>query len=552
MKILSYCFLALAGVVFGSALAGCGENASVRLDEAERLMPSEPDSAMRIIAGLDTAELSFSLRNRKALLYLYGCAIHEMDFALDSADIVRLDKAYLGTNTDDEIRWLMIKSADAKHREDPIGRMEALKDAELLALQLGSKFDLALIYQYLANTYGDGFNGTVSRYYADKSVELLRDLDYPKQLREARMSVVRALCAARNYPAMLDSLISMEAEVASNASESYRSFFYDTLARTYGENGEPEKAMRIWHRLYDGREANSNTLAHWALDYMRLGMTDSAYAMIQQAISLPHDNTDEYLCRNVEHSILEQAGRISELHAVDSLWEIAANAVFDDRKLEQTSLTVSLRYDEATRRARLEAVNQRTRFHIAAMAVIFVILLSGCGIIYLRRRNRILRLEHENDLLRIRSLQGDLFESRSCNEAVVGRITELFRSRFDLIDSLAATYFECRETRLEQKRIYSEVKKSLSDFTTADSTARLEAIVNGYNDNLMADFRRDFPRMSQAQTRLALYLFCGFSLQSISVFTATELRNLYVYKSRLKSAVGRSQSARRADYLAFF
>lgn len=65
----------------------------------------------------------------------------------------------------------------------------------------------------------------------------------------------------------------------------------------------------------------------------------------------------------------------------------------------------------------------------------------------------------------------------------------------------------------------------------------------------MVRFKEDFPKMSASQYRLALYLFCGFSLQAISIFTDTELRNIYVYKSRLKSAISKSDTPRKAEYL---
>ena len=67
----------------------------------------------------------------------------------------------------------------------------------------------------------------------------------------------------------------------------------------------------------------------------------------------------------------------------------------------------------------------------------------------------------------------------------------------------------------------------------------------------MERFSADFPKISAAQYRLALYLFCGFSLPAISIFTDTEVRNIYVYKSRLKSTISKSGSPRKAEYLQY-
>lgn len=68
----------------------------------------------------------------------------------------------------------------------------------------------------------------------------------------------------------------------------------------------------------------------------------------------------------------------------------------------------------------------------------------------------------------------------------------------------------------------------------------------------MAHFDEDFPKLSASQRKLALFLFCGLSLQSISIFQGTDLRNIYVYKSRLKSAISKSDSPRKELYLSYF
>lgn len=535
-------------------LCGCigSRKGERQLAEAEKLIASCPDSAMTILAGMDTTDLSEAQKHRRILLYAYTCVMHGQPVPLDSNDLKLGKDVWDNTFSEDEIKWLIVKSADAKYRGDFVARIEWLKDAEFLAIQLNSKFNLALIYQYLSQVYEQGFNGTVSRYYADKAVDILRELDYPKQLREARMRIVGALCAGRDYKTMLDSLLSMKDEVMANATDSYKVYFLDMLARTYDENNQTQEAIQIWNSLTDESQINSNTLAHRARAYWRINKLDSAYTLIQQANSLPHNVTDEYLCRNVEYGILEKMGRKQELPIVDSLRTLANNKVFEERKLEESSLALNQKYDIAARRAWIDAAEARHRTLIVIFVAVIIALVALGGYMYLRKRNQLLKLQHENDVLQIQALQNNLFENDSRQKAVSSKISELFQSRFTLIDSLAMSYFECRETGQEQKRIYNEVKNSISSFSSEDATRKLEDVVNGYNNNLMEKFREDFPKLSQAQYRLALYLFCGFSLPSISIFTGSELRNIYVYKSRLKSTITKSESPRKEEYLAFF
>lgn len=341
----------------------------------------------------------------------------------------------------------------------------------------------------------------------------------------------------------------MKPEVMTNAHDSFKIYFLDQLARSYDSDGQSRKAIEVWHTIYDGKNVSANTLAHWAHAYCHINELDSAYTLIKYAKGLPHSTTDDALCLNVEYDILEKMGRASELARIDSLRNIAATSVMNERRLEESSLALNLKYDSAARQVWLDAVEARNHTKIAIFITVLAIIICVSLYVFLKKRNRLLRLEHENDILKIRTMQDNLFESDCLNKDMSTKIAELFQTRFNLIDSLAATYFESKDTGQEQKRIYSDVKTALSNFGTKEAIDELTEIVNGYKNNLMVRFKEDFPKMSASQYRLALYLFCGFSLQAISIFTDTELRNIYVYKSRLKSTISKSDSLRKADYL---
>lgn len=190
---------------------------------------------------------------RQQLLYLYTRLIYGNQLPLDSIGIAEGDKIFTGTFDENEVKWLIAKSAEAKRRGNPAARIELLKDAEFLAIQSNDNVDLGIIYLFLSNVYEQGFNGTVSKHYADKALAIFREL---------------------------------------------------------------------------------------------------------------------------------------------------------------------------------------------------------------------LKLEHENDILKIKTMQDNLFKSDCRNKDMSARISELFHTRFNLIDALATTYFECKDTAQEQKRIYSDVKSALSNFGT--------------------------------------------------------------------------------------
>ncbi|MDE5608645.1 MAG: hypothetical protein K2I64_06905 [Muribaculaceae bacterium] len=540
-------------LLFASTISACSNNkVESQLSEAESLIIGRPDSTLSLLVEMDTTRMSDAQIARQGLLFLYTKLVYGNQIPIDSVVIAEGNRAFTNRFNSDEIKWLIVKSAEAHRSGNPVARIELLKDAEFLAIRSDDKADLGIIYFFLSKVYEQGFNGTVSKHYADKALAIFRDLKWQSKIRDARMAIVGAYCAGRDYKSAFDSLIAMQPEVMANAHDSYKVYFLDQLARHYDEDGQSSKAIEIWHSIYDGTDISANTLAHWARAYWHINELDSAYMLIQQANGLPHNNTDEYLCRNVEYAILEKMGRKQELERIDSLRAIALNNTMSERHLEESSLALNIKYDSATRQAWFETSEARNRATIAILIAILTIIVGVATYILLKKRNRLLLLEHENDILRIDRLQDNLFKSDSRNNDMSARISELFKTRFNLIDSIAATYFECKDTRQEQKRIYSEVKTALSNFGTKEAVEELTEIVNGYHDNLMNHFRSDFPKMSPAQYKIALYLFCGFSLPAISIFTDTEIRNLYVYKSRLKSSITKSASHRKSDYLQYF
>lgn len=540
-------------ILLANIFSACsGSKIEKQLSQAESFIIAQPDSTVSILAHMDTTFMSESQRARQELLYLYTQLIYGCQIPLDSVQIAEGDNTFAGAFDKDEIKWLIVKSAEAKRTGNPVARIELLKDAEFMAIQLNDTSDLGIIYLFLSNVYEQGFNGTVSKYYADKSVAIFKDLKWQNKIRDARMAIVGAHCAQRDYKSMLDSLIAMQPEVMANAPNSYKLFFLDELARSYDSNGQSRKAIEIWHSISKDKNVSANTLAHWAHAYYHINELDSAYMTIQYAKKLPHNTTDEVLCRNVEYDILNKMGRKAELPRIDSLRNIAATNTMKERCLEESSLALNLKYDSAARKAWIDTAEARNRSNIATFITIIAIIICISLYVFLKKRNKILRLEHENDILKIKTMQDNLFKSDSLNKDMSSKISELFQTRFNLIDSLAATYFESKDTGQEQKRIYSDVKTALSNFGTKGAIDELSEIVNGYKNDLMEHFKTDFPKMTASQYRLALYLFCGFSLPAISIFTDTELRNIYVYKSRLKSVISKSDSPLKNYYLQYF
>ncbi len=532
-------------------LYSCSET-DKSLQNAESKLMDNPQEAYVILSEMDTLSMSETQKARRALLLAYTAAINSAPVDMAPMDLERAVCAFDGKCTSDEVKSLIIKSLFAKADNNPVMRLEILKDAEFLALQLGDRLDLAFVYLNLSNVYSDGFNGVVSEHYANKALSLFNEGGYRKHSIDARMAIVGALVVKRDYTAALDSLLSMKSNVMAYSTDSYKRYFLDTLARTLDENGRSDEAIELWHSIIDINNASANTLAHLARAYIHNGRLDSAEIIINKAIAVPHNNADEFLCRNVQYDIAERLGRKSELPLIDSLRNRAANIDYDRRKIAESSLALNKKYDSATQSAWNEIQkNKQQRIILISVFAVFSLLMLG-GILFYRKKNQLLRIEHENNLLRLRNIENNLFAEERQRSETAEKVSMLFKSRFNTIDRLATAYFECRATGQEQKRLFAETKSAIDAFCSDSSIHELEEIVNTANDNLMSRFDEDYPRLSVSQRKLALYIFCGLSLQSISIFQGADLRNIYVYKSRLKATISKSSSSRKDLYLSYF
>ena len=290
---------------------------------------------------------------------------------------------------------------------------------------------------------------------------------------------------------------------------------------------------------------DTNGLLNLAMAYYKLG----DYVKAKNLLNHINNNSPEYdilkyqaILVPVLENIGDYKGALTVYkgfsHSIDSIntfkFDQKAQTIEDKHKLE-----LKAQYDARQK--------DRIIWGCVGLAMLLCIVILVYAL-YVKQ----LKTEHTNDLLKIQNLQNNLFERDRRQEEISGKIDSLFSTRFKLLDGLASSYFECKETGQEQKRIYAEVKNSIVDFSSDATTQELLDVVNGYKNGLMDNFKADYPKLSASQYRLALYLFCGFSLSSISIFIDSDLRNIYVYKSRLKSIIAKGESPRKEEYLRYF
>lgn len=519
----------------------CTDNseAEKRLTSAEALMNQHPDSALAILQGIGRSSLS-SDKGKARYALLMSQALDKNYIDTTTFDILQpaIDYYIDKGNPDEKLKTFYYQGRIYQNKGDEDNAMlsfinareiTGVTDTLTLAHLLVAQGTLYL-RQYKTSDFVAN-NLEAAKLYGKIGRHILEIGSYAKALNGYVMMDDR--------PAA-DSIMSVCVPLIREFPDVESALFPAMLGYTI-DFCSPDEIKTFLDNYKDFELGHDETM-DFARGYSKIGELDEAMDFISSVNPAPN-TPDSLKYAAVKLDILEKQGNYEQALSLYKNY----SAMLE--RYQNELLTQDLLFADKKHQLEVDVLQERTqkeRFIWIALGVILLLI-----IIY-QMWVRKLRIEHENDLLKIQTLQQNLFENGQKQNEAKERIQKLFQSRFHLLDGLASSYFESKETGQEQKRIFAEVKESISNFSSDETISELTEIVNGYNNGLMDRFKSDFPKLSKSRFRFALYLFCGFSLPSISIFTVMELRNVYVHKSRLKSVISGSDSPHKAEYLRYF
>lgn len=519
----------------------CTDNseAEKRLTSAEALMNQHPDSALAILQGIGRSSLS-SDKGKARYALLMSQALDKNYIDTTTFDILQPAIDYYtdkGT-PDEKLKTFYYQGRIYQNKCDEENAMLSFINAREIT---GATDTLTLAHLLVAQ-------GTLYLRQYKTSDFVANNLEAAKlygKIGRHSLEIDSYAKALNGYVIMddkaaADSVMAVCVPLIREFPDGEAALFPAMLGYTI-DFCSPDEIKTFLDNYKDFELGHDETM-DFARGYSKIGELDEAMDFISSVNPAPN-TPDSLKYAAVKLDILEKQGDYEQ--ALNLYKDYSAML----ERYQNELLTQDLLFADKKHQLEVDVLQERTqkeRFVWIALGVILLLI-----IIY-QMWVRKLRIEHENDLLKIQTLQQNLFENGQKQNEAKERIQKLFQTRFHLLDGLASSYFESKETGQEQKRIFAEVKESISNFSSDETITELTEIVNGYNNGLMDRFKSDFPKLSKSRLRFALYLFCGFSLPSISIFTGMELRNVYVHKSRLKSLISGSDSPHKAEYLRYF
>lgn len=381
-------------------LTGCrSDRAKELFQDAESLMVSAPDSALRLLEGIDPATLdSRALRARHALLRSQALDKNGIDLKSDS--VIAPAAAYYARHGSKRDRaYMHYYLGRIYDNADRIAEAaQAMKAAEKYALPLGETYLLGLIYNCRGNLY-------YSQYSLDEALAMYEKADSCFRLEgKSVFSGYMIQAKAKTYAVMQNFQASQsEYEKALEIFESIDNhrqvcLISSSLAYQMIKENIPTDSIKFFLRKIYNRHTSGITPAYdyaiWADIYYRERKIDSARFFGNKALLTQGKTVDQ------QNGILAYVSKIEECignyqtaleHLKEAYFILDSVSFYEKKNLVQR---IEERFETKELQHRNEILYMRNRSYIYIGALILTVILSSF-ILILRRRQETIRKQNE-------------------------------------------------------------------------------------------------------------------------------------------------------------
>lgn len=518
------------------APASCSGPASKGADsiaDAERLLPSDPDSAIAILESLDPSDLSAdSLKARLHYLKAYGHMKLNRSMVGDSL-ISFAYNYYRGKDIVKDIRssmalaWYKFWTGDTPGSIAMLDSLAALPDVPDSLMMQTLRIRVLL---------------GASEYQGRRIIQLAKRLHNLETDSIRKMEAKYMLVAGYVYSGETDSALCLVNELIDYARnhnlEEKQFMFTIERAQFLTEAGHDDESDRlideIFHKAGPDNGAADQLNFQYAINALNRGEVDRAarHLAIADSLAFKMRGTDDAYFRsysNMLHAIIDfkRTGRIK-------LMQIAGlnnrqNERFNRMKASQWESERGALYQQ-NRALELKAESQHKTVIILIISLAALLILGGSAWIIITRRQR----ERDNEE-RIEALQKMVDEYRSAPEQAPGT-TDSSAMRGVMLKQLGIIKMVA-ETPTEQNR---EMLRKIS-------------AIDGHTDGGLVDWQKVFELIDSLysgfytrlhgkygtvlnlkEEQIIVLMLAGFSTKEISVITAQTTATIYVRKSSIR------------------
>lgn len=417
-------------------------------------------------------------------------------------------------------------------------------NAEKIATKLNKHYTLGLIYHSVSDIYEKVSNHIEQQNYAK--------LAYDNFMLSGRadniLNGLEALAEAHYNNNDYDRCATLSQQLIEKATEindeSIKNRGLRLLSRSYIKAAKYEEAKDVILRLKSqASNLTPQDYRNLCLSYIKTGELDSAYVYRRLA------QTEEHKSLWVVIKDPETGDPIANIFDLE---EPIISVDTTTRKIINQNLAQTVAnyhaYGQTLQEAELKS-ERMSKFVIVVIAILLILFLSIWYHMHLKTH----RKEMELKILEAENIRHILNVTKEDASAMQQSVNQLFEQKFKSIDELCNTYYVYQGSQNERTKIYNNVIGLISNLSKDKKTiAELEVFVNTYKNNLMSDFRAEYPMLKDEDYLLFLYIVVAFSARAISILIGESLPVVYNRKSSLKRKIQQGKSIMKERFLLEF
>ncbi|MBD5356102.1 MAG: hypothetical protein HDR88_03735 [Bacteroides sp.] len=576
------------------SMSGCRDNANRQfLDDAETGIAINPDSVLNLLQNADTTRFA-SIPDKARFHLLMAEARYKVGIDDTITDHVASAMAYYkdhGSRHDAARAYFysgLVKSNLGQYTAAAIDLIRA----EKIAAADNDTMRLALVYRSIGDTFTKIYNWENALSYYKKSQKNFEAVKAYNYSYNACYDMARSYLAIRNYPLAIK-YAQLAYEYAKDINDvSLMKYSLTIIADSYWYLNKYDNAYKLYSEIY---ELGENLMI--AKDYYRLGILHLHFGEINKAremekklVVLDPDDKELYVSLMIHDKKYVEAinGLYNTIdqqnNALHETW--SSNLAAEIIKFEQSEEQIIL------------AAHKREKILWIGI-IILAIITSALAILLLMRKNKILSMNRDADMEAINRLNetvktvtyqnGVLSRDKDADTKTISTLHDMVReltnnrdkadkhyateienlktavsdsriiirdlmaNQFTEFSELCQTYFQHEGHKNSQAKIYSKVKTLMSRLSSDNKAmATIETKINTSFNNLMKNFREDFPALNEWEYPLFIYTICGLEPKIIALFLNLKPELIHKRKANLKRKISTSDSPLKDEYLSFF
>ncbi len=524
-------------------LAACTDTLTLsRLERAQRVMDSRPDSALAILDSINPDSLtSTEHKARYAVLAAQASFKNKIIPTDDSLLRIAVDY-YKGLGDSAEMKALFYMGNVRYYCGFYASAIVPAMHARELAIKLGDDYWRAKSAEMLADIF-------MATHYDDteirkEAVEYYLKAGKIPNHRYAICDLATSYGQFRDYDRafhLLDSIAKI-AKSEDPVDTGLLSYCYDPLMSFYVKTNRFEEARQIstvLDSISDRRFWTAVDYAYRARMESNLGDYTKAKLDLDSARSIAVKISD-YLLINLAYKDYYQTQNL--LNEAIAYCDSMVDNIYDETGTTLSQSVITVQRDYYNELSEKEARFSNTlRIFIIILSSVLVLLLVAMFVIY-RQRIRIKNNELDLKIKDISTLKAELENHKKAQQEYSSFIDDLLIDRLGLLDKLCNQYFENqnndKSTVITGKKIENEIANLRSRYCMEEISRLLSP-----SDNAMIEkLTEQCPFLKDGDIHFISFLMVGLSAKATSILMDVSLKNFYTKRARIVERIRKSDA----------